>query len=117
MFNVPRAEQIPNVLVKVEPAFDSSNLKNSKTLKVWEYERQIEEIEKKEQERSTEWLKEKEQKVSKPETDAQKALEKVEKNQGSFSTEVLFLLLQCCGYLNENYTELLSVRFELTTLQ
>ena len=88
VFNVPRTEQVPNVVIKVEPPFDSSSLKESKSIKVWEYERHIDELEQKEQERLNERLKENEDKVMKLQSETENALQNVGKSETAFNAEV-----------------------------
>lgn len=72
----PRTEQIPKCPINLEPPFDTSYLKESKPLKIWEYEKKIEELEKKEEERVRERLAAKEQKMSKIEAESVEALKK-----------------------------------------
>ena len=88
VFKCPRQEQIPNVPIKVEPPFDSSQLKETKPLKIWEYEQQIDTIEKKEKERLNEILSEKEQVVSKIHQETKLTLDNVVKTETSFDQEV-----------------------------
>ncbi|XP_045160414.1 uncharacterized protein C8orf74 homolog [Mercenaria mercenaria] len=77
VFTTPRAEQIPNYPIALEPPFDAKTLKETKPLKVWEYEKKIKEVEVKEEEREKERLAEKEKKLSKLETESADALKKV----------------------------------------
>lgn len=65
VFTTPRKEQIPKCPIHIEPPFDVQTLKESKPLKVWEYERKVEELERKEAERVNELLKEKSERLSK----------------------------------------------------
>lgn len=74
VFTTPRDEQTPQVKVNVSPPFDANSLKDTKPLKIWEYEQKVADLEKKEQERINERLAVKEQKLSALDTDAKKVL-------------------------------------------
>lgn len=76
VFTTPREEQIPNFPVSIEPPFESGTLKETKPLKVWEYEKKIEEIEAKEEQKEKERRAEKEKRLSKLETESKEALQK-----------------------------------------
>ncbi|KAH3831731.1 uncharacterized protein C8orf74 homolog isoform X1 [Dreissena polymorpha] len=89
VFNFPRKEQIPNVPVLVEPPFESKKLKETKTLKVWDYEQQLEELDKKEKARLEEIQAKKEQVVTKIHKDTSLKLEKSVKTTESFDKEKL----------------------------
>lgn len=88
VFTTPRKEQIPKHPVTVETPFDSMTLKQTKSLKVWEYEAQMDELEQKEQERARERLTNKEQKLSKIEADSANALKKAVQVETPLDKEV-----------------------------
>ena len=99
VFNFPRKEQIPNVPVLVEPPFESKKLKETKTLKVWDYEQQLEELDKKEKARLEEIQAKKEQVVTKIHKDTSLKLEKSVKTTESFDKEVSFFNIDLYIYL------------------
>ena len=59
VFTTARKEQIPHVSLTVDPPFEPGVLKQSKGINVWEYEKRIEELDKKAAEKTNEKLEQK----------------------------------------------------------
>lgn len=74
IFTTPRKVQTPHVSMHVNPPFDPNVLKQSKPVKVWEYEQMIGELEKKEEERANERLTEKGKKMTEMEMKTKEAV-------------------------------------------
>lgn len=77
VFTTARKEQTPKVPLSVQPPFDPRVLKQSKGINIWEYERQISALEKKEEQRANERLVEKGKKNTEMEAKTQEALNSV----------------------------------------
>ncbi|XP_060556460.1 uncharacterized protein C8orf74 homolog isoform X2 [Ruditapes philippinarum] len=94
VFTTPRAEQIPNLPIAVKPPFESGTLKETKPLKVWEYEKRIQDLEAKEEQKEKERLAENEKKLSELQKESKDALEKVVQVETPLNKEVVGSIIE-----------------------
>ena len=88
IFTKDREEQIPKVPCKVEPPFDAKTLKETKPLNVWQYEKRVEDLEKKEQQRVLLRQSEKEQKLLEVKSESRDIVEKIKETEAPMDKEV-----------------------------
>ena len=108
VFTTARKEQIPHVSLTVDPPFEPGVLKQSKGINVWEYEKRIEELDKKAAEKTNEKLVEKGKQKAEMEAKATETLSTAvkdkpmdkdvsNKGQTKWLTDKLFLCLGTSG--------------------
>ncbi|KAL4236124.1 hypothetical protein ACF0H5_004510 [Mactra antiquata] len=116
VFTTPRDEQTPIVNVKVNPPFEANTLKQTKPLKVWEYEKKIEEMEEKEHTRVNERFAAKEQKLSSLETENKIVLDKAMEIDKQLDKDVVSNIIEeVMKQMTLSATE--TIKLDVQTLQ